>query len=237
MKKKITTVALLFLAICSNMEAKAQSSEMKHFTVGLGAAYDAGAEELTQNTKFDFNISPKFSIGIKNNLYFWDKTRTQVNPPDDNGAITTVSWRSPLYNNASLVGSYSVLGSNQNDKKFNLNVFAGLGWSYSLFNMDFTTTNIPANMAYIGADRHIDKTTMYLFNTGISAAYKLGPGKIYVELPVFVDLFKKQIYTTEYDANPSLNSKNTYTYKLSDEGPYNFLYTTLGFNLGYQINF
>lgn len=236
MKKKITTVALVFLAFGTSMKVTAQSSEMKHFTIGLGGAFDADVEAITQNTKFDFNISPKFSVGIKNNLRLWDKTNTQVNKPDDVGVQTTYNWRNTVYNNASIVGSYSILGSNQNDKKFNLNVFAGLGLRYDVYKWNQENTNVPSNYYY--ADRSSDKTTTFLVNTGVGVSYKLGPGKIYVEIPVFIDLQKKYTYSVEYDKAPSLNSESSWTYKLSDSKPGNTnLSTIIGFNFGYQINF
>jgi hypothetical protein len=235
MKNKISKLTLIACAFGLSTQLSAQKSEIKHFTVGIGAAFEADGEGIAQNTKFDFNITPKFSIGVKNNLVLWDKKTTQVNPPDDNGVESTISWRSPIYNNASLVGSYSIIGTNQNDKKFNLNVFAGLGLRYYVFKMDFTHSNIPPNTAY--TDRSIDKYSTYLISTGLSCSYKLGPGKIYAEIPVFIDMYKKQTYITEYDNNPIFNSESTITFKLKDEGPYNFLATVIGFNLGYQINF
>jgi hypothetical protein len=235
MRKKIVTLHLVILGIGIYSKASAQKSEIKHFTVGIGAAFEADGEGIAQNTKFDFNITPKFSIGVKNNLVLWDKKTTQVNPPDDNGVESTISWRSPIYNNASLVGSYSIIGTNQNDKKFSLNVFAGFGLRYYVNKFEYTRTNIAPNTVY--ADRSIDKYSTYLITSGISCSYKLGPGKIYAEIPVFIDIFEKQTYTTEYDANPTFNTESTYTLKLKDEGPFNFLTTAIGLNIGYQINF
>jgi hypothetical protein len=236
MKNKISTIAMFFLALGTTMKASAQTSEIKHFTAGLGVAFDPDGEKLTQHTKFDYNISPKFAIGLKNNLYFWDDKNSQVFEPDAMGVETTIAWRNTIYNNASIVGSYTFLGSNQNDKKFNLAVFAGLGLRYDVFRDDYTHKNLPSNYTMI--DRSFTRTTFYYLHSGITATYKIGPGKVFMEIPVLTDLIMIQKYSSEYDSAPSLNSETTFKQTYSKEKPYNnYLGTELGFNFGYQINF
>ncbi len=236
MKNKISKLTLIACAFGLSTQLTAQKSEIKHFTVGIGAAYDPSIESLTQHTKFDYNINSKFAIGLKNNLEFWDDKSTQINEPDAMGIQTTISWRSTIFNNSSLVASYTFLGSNQDDKKFNLSAYAGLGLRYDVFREDYTHKNVPSNTYLI--DRSFLKSTYYYIHSGITATYKLGPGKIFVDIPVFTDFLLVMKTNTEFDSAPSLSSENTvkYSWSTKDQNK-NYLGTELGFNLGYQINF
>jgi hypothetical protein len=236
MKNKISTLALAFLALGTSLKSSAQTSEIKHFTVGLGVAYEPYSEQLTQHTKFDYNISPKFAVGLRNNLNFWDRKYTQENEPDAMGVQTTISWRNTIFNNSSIVGSYTILGTNQNDKKFNLSVFAGLGFRYDVFRQDYSYKNLPSTSYMM--DRSFTRYSYLIFHSGLTASYKIGPGRIFVDIPVFTDLLLYQKISTEFDSAPSLNSETTDKYTYSKNNAFaTYLGTELGFNLGYQINF
>ena len=234
MKKQLFKIGLTtFVALLGMNASHAQDGGLKRFTAGAGLNLDVYTG-LGQQTKFEFNIAPKWSIGLRNNIRFWDKKNTQVNPVDVNGVQTTISWRETINNTACLLGSYSIIGSNQTDKKFQLNVFLGAALNYYKYKWNYDNSNVPSNVGY--TEKATDKNNIYFLNTGLGMSYKLGKGKLYVEIPVYFELLSK----FQSISNDSMGQtfEVGWTNKLSDElNGSNYLSNTVGFQMGYQINF
>jgi hypothetical protein len=234
MKKQLFKIGLTtFVALTGMNASHAQDVGLKRFTVGAGLNLDVYTG-LGQQTKFEFNIAPKWSIGLRNNIRFWDKKNTQVNPVDGNGVQTTISWRETINNTACLLGSYSIIGSNQTDKKFQLNVFLGAGLNYYKYKWNYDNSNVPSNVGY--TEKATDNSNIYFLNTGLGMSYKLGKGSLYVEIPFYFEIFNQ--FSSIYEDNMGQTFEFERTYKLGKKiGGWTYLDRTVGFQMGYQFNF
>jgi hypothetical protein len=233
MKKKIYKIGVLAFAtlFCLNVSLS-QETELKKFTFGAGIAGDYAYGML--NLKFDYNLSNKWSVGIKNNTYFGGKADTSSYQDPVEGSVTS-KYRTAIYNTSFLTGTYQFVGSNQNSTKFNAYVYAGIGLNFEQDVQEFSYNNPQPNSLLITKTINSDK---YIIATaGLGANYKVGPGKIYLEIPFCSELWTSWNYKNEFNDGVVAKGDKTVRTIFQETKDKNYLVNFVGIQLGYQINF
>jgi hypothetical protein len=222
--KKIGLIAVFTCILIAN--SFAQEGETKRFTVGAGFGSEPEYFFSMQHLKFDYNITPKISVGLKNNMRYWDKSNTQQG---------WATWRNTIYSTTSLVGTYYLLGTNQNDSKWNVSLFGGFSLNHDIYKYEYDLTNTDPNALLATKE-----TTTYSYGrlyTGIGGNYKVGPGKIFLEIPVNFELYFTSRYKTSFNDGDIVKSDLEVRTLSEESATNNYLHNFVGFQFGYQINF
>ena len=233
MKKKIYKIGVLAFAtlFCLNVSLS-QETELKKFTVGAGIAGDYAYGML--NLKFDYNLSNKWSVGIKNNTYFGGKADTSSYQDPVEGTVTS-KYRTSIYNTSFLTGTYQFVGSNQNSTKFNAYAYAGIGLNFEQDVQEFSYSNAQPNSLLI--TKVTSKNNYVIATAGLGANYKVGPGKIYLEIPFCSELWTSWNYKNEFNDGVVAKGDKTVRTIFQETKDKNYLVNFVGIQLGYQINF
>jgi hypothetical protein len=198
------------------------TSENK-IVIGAGVSYNLG---LGGHLKYDYLLTNKFSIGLKSMMTsygFEDFTNTDAQLKADYkpGNVLGVMIATTFY----------IFGKNNSESKGGMYASLGLGYSASKFSKTVTSLTPVDSLYYKYNNDFRSKNFSGLISIGGDS--KLGPGRIYFEIPLTLD-----IYGTVFDK---------YTFQISSPyvlQPDNTKYTRFqGFstmlflNLGYQLYF
>ena len=225
MKKKIYKISLLTaLTIFCLVTVKAQDAGSKKNVLGAGVGinfyYGIGG-----NLSYYRMITPKLGIGARAFL-------APLEYPDYLGTTLEFSNGKGLYSDISVGATYYILG-NSNESKFNLYSGLALGFIRDKGTQDiqFAESNTPF--------QNTDVRSGFSGNLTIGAAYKVGPGKFFLEWMPSTIITGKDKNTYKYptgsliDANGNAISNTgfvDYEYNFKFSGTYSMIF-------GYQISF
>jgi hypothetical protein len=205
---------------------------LKKFTVGAGIAGDYAYGMI--NLKFDYNLSNKWSVGIKNNIRFGTNVYANSYLDSFQGLVTSEGTY-PVYNTTVLTGTYQFVGSNQNSTKFNAYVFAGMGLNYEKYVGKESYSNPQPNALL--TTKSVRHEKYGIAAAGLGANYKLGPGKIYLEIPLCMELWSSYRYNSTFNDGVTAKGDKTVRTIFQETKDKNYLTNYVGIQLGYQINF
>lgn len=210
----------------------ASAQLQKKYTVGLGISTDL--EKIGPNIKFDYHLSKKFGVGLRaqSMMGTWQDYNNALVAPYAPYSLF-VDYTKGNQTAFSIDAIYHVIGNNQ-DSKFGMRIEAGLGyhgWSQTAN----AKTNAPStNAAYYSYDEKFGVNALTL-KTGIGFEYKAGPGKLFLDVPLYVDVYGTEFnnYSNQtWNTGGDLSNFKESRFRLNDS-PDSFL----NFNIGYQLSF
>lgn len=226
MKKSMLFIAILL----SGMFASAQL--LNKYTAGLGFSTDL--EKIGPTLKFDYHLNKKMGVGLRTHYVIgtWQDYINQLTAPYAPYNLI-VDYQKGNQMAFSIDAIYHIIGNNQ-ESKFGMRIEAGLGyhgWSQTLNAKTDAPISDPAFYNY-------NKTfgmRAFSLKTGIGFEYQAGPGKLFLDIPVHIDIYGTEFYNYSNQIwNSASNLTNTKETKFRlDDSPDSFI----KFNIGYQIPF
>ncbi len=222
------TMFMLVMVLITGQLAMAQVAN--RFTVGLGLSTDL--EKYGPSLKLDYHVNPSFGVGIRAHRVrgtWQDYSNALEGPYAPYNLI--VDYTDGNQTAISLDAIYHIIGNNQTSK-FGMRVEAGIGY-HAWSQTSLLKTDAPlSHPAYYRYEKQFGMNALS-FKAGLGFEYAAGPGKLFLDIPLHVD-----IYGTEFDNfsnqtwNNGMNLNNTKetSFRLQDS-PDSFI----KFNIGYQI--
>lgn len=225
MKKSILIMAIVLMA------GKIASSQVqKKYTAGLGVSTDL--EKFGPNLKFDYHLNKKFGVGLRSHYMMgaWQDYNLPAIAPYASYSIIG-DYKKGNQKAFSIDAIYHAIGNNQ-DSKFAMRVEAGLGyhgWSQTVNNKTDAPSTDPEYYSY---DKKLGMNAFTL-KTGIGFEYKVGPGKLFLDIPLYIDIYGMEynIFSNQIFNSGSKLENSKYTHFWLGDTPETFL----NFNIGYQV--
>lgn len=224
---------ILITALCSASmivlaqdasKVSAPTTSDKKMVIGAGLSHNLG---LGGNLKFDYLLNNKFSIGLKSMITsyrFKDYTYATVLPYYG----FKVDYQPGNALGAMIATTFYIFGKNNSESKGG--IYASLGLGYSAYKMSRTVTSLAPTTDSLYNKYSLDHGSKCFSGLiSLGGDRKLGPGRIYFEISVPIE-----IYGTDFDTF-TLQENIT----LTDQKYNRFQgFSILSFlNLGYQIYF
>lgn len=234
--KVMLTISYLLCSIIAlaqdaeNLSSGVSSEE--RMVIGAGvSAYDI-VKGMGANLKFDYLLNDKFSVGLKSMLSVY-KLEDYTLLPDLSDSGYLIQYEPANAFTVMIASTFYIFGKNDSESKGGMYTSLGLGYAARKSVETIASMEPVSNNAYF---KSIDEFGYRYFSCLISIGgdCKLGPGRIYFEIP-----YTLGVYGTDYDklqyyeTNPYRSSNDNY----SNTGFLDFSYVDLSLNLGYQLYF
>ena len=185
--KKIIISLSVSIWLSAGLYAQEPSTQKK-YALGAGISVSAVSGSLGGNLKSDYLVNDKLSFGVK---YFMakfqqdDELNYSVNP----GETSTHIYDPGHDLNIDLVSTYYIAGKNRDGKG---GFYTNLGLGYNDWKYSFSASHV--NHGSVGSYDQVTTSKSYVCLVGLGGDLKVGPGRIYFELP-----FSFGIYVADHE--------------------------------------
>ena len=185
--KKLVSTSLLLLSI--NLFSQ-DTISTKKFALGGGPTW--GSVNWCGNANLSYAVSKKFNVKLRG-IYSSGKDYIFTNQP------YSASIQNRPTTNVSVSANYFIFGNTNQNCKAALYIGLGLGYLQQTSN----TTNLYQGNLYSSSNSNTsyiekDVSKGLAANTSIGAAFKLGPGKLFVEAYFSMSFLGKTTYTDTF---------------------------------------
>ena len=204
----------------------------KKYNAGLGLSIDPVSANNTRYgpaLKFDYNLTKKFGVGVRGMGVFgtWQGFTS---------TYATYTYKYEYKKGRGFVigvdAIYHAVGNNQ-DSKFGLRVEGGIGFGNEMQSGSNGNNRPATDSSFYSYDFKYSYNNV-LLKIGIGADYKIGPGKVFVDIPIYSSLYQSESDTysnQKVGPGTSLMTDRKYTSSL------NYGDLKLFLNIGYQMSF
>ncbi len=220
--KNILTASVILNCFGSTQAQTNPDTLEKKIVLGIGGTYTP--DGYGGMIKFDYLKNQKLSFGVRSHITsnIWENyTQPIDNTPGSGAPGYTATFHPGHVINVFLTSTYFLLGNNFSSKA---GVYLSAGLGYQDWTMSETV---------IYTDPLYDHNSDFSYRTFsgmicLGGNYKLGPGKLFLDIPLGADLYERYDNSTIY--------KNGITSNTPSKGFGYFAGSFLAINLGYAFS-